>query len=205
MKYNLRLNIKTISIAERLLNKSYSEFSHDSEEELTILLYAMVLANNNEVFTLVQFKKLIFNEKIKKEMLSEAEKALLFIAQFNNSDKETSTNSESNTSDDMKIGDVANVLITNGVDAHYVMYEMNLYEMEGLMKQISEMKKERLEEGRLWAYYSVLPHTQGIKEPSDLIVFPWERDENIRLSEMYLERDLERFNEFMEKGIDYTK
>ena len=209
MNYRLRLNIKAISLAEKMLGKSYSEFNHESEEENIVLLYAMVLANNDDVFTLDNFKKLIANEKIYADMMKEAERALLFVGQFSkeqavSGNEQAVSGNEQAVSGKPYISDLANAFIMNGVNAHYVMYEMDLYEMEGLAKQIDFMKKERLEEGRLWAFYNVLPHTDKIKKPSDLIMFDWEKENEKKIAEMDIERDLERFARFMGDNLNFT-
>lgn len=200
MKYNLKLNIKAISIAERLLGKPYNEFDHDSEKDAEILLYAMLAANNSDVFTLGDFKKLIANEKIANEMMKEVEKAVLFTAQFNNSTPPLNPLPKGEgewSGKDTPISEIADILIMQGVDAHYVMYEMDLYEIEGLIARLGEIKKERAEEGRLWTFYGVLPHTKGLNKPSDLIMFEWEAEDEKKIAEAALERDLEAFNRFM--------
>ena len=68
---------------------------------------------------------------------------------------------------------------TFGLDAHFVLYEMKLFEIGDYLKAIDEHKKEQMERDRLWTFYTILPHVdhKKLKKPQDLMPFPWEKEE----------------------------
>ena len=96
------------------------------------------------------------------------------------------------------MGDLAALLITFGLDAHFVLYEMKLFEIGDYLKAIDEHKKEQMERDRLWTFYTVMPHVdlKKIKSPQDLMPFPWEREQLEKDALEQLEKDKDMFNKF---------
>ena len=60
----IKLNIKSIITAEKLLNKPFGKFDLENTEEWLTLVYSTIISNNEETFTLETFKKTIGAKKV---------------------------------------------------------------------------------------------------------------------------------------------
>lgn len=191
-----KLNLQAIRVAERLLKKPFDEFDLTDEETILTLMYAMVSENNDEVMTFDQFKSILNMGKIGIKVQRAVSDEMAYIDQFKEevSDKEEKA---------PYMGDLAALLITFGLDAHFVLYEMKLFEIGDYIKAIDEHKKEQMERDRMNTFYSILPHVdhKKIKKPQDIYPFPWEMEqlENDALEQ--LEKDKDMFNKFMNSTI----
>lgn len=186
-----KLNLQAIRVAERLLKKPFGEFDMTDEETVLTLMYAMVSENNDKVFTLKRFPDILEMGKIRKQIHDAVLDEMAYIDQFKEevSDKEEKA---------PYMGDLAALLITFGLDAHFVLYEMKLFEIGDYIKAIDEHKKEQMERDRLWTFYTILPHIdqKKIKSPQDLMPFPWEREQLEKDALEQLEKDKDMFNKF---------
>lgn len=186
-----KLNLQAIRVAERLLKKPFGEFDLTDEETILTLMYAMVSENNDEVMTFDQFKSILDMGKIGIKVQRAVSDEMAYIDQFKEevSDKEEKA---------PYMGDLAALLITFGLDAHFVLYEMKLFEIGDYLKAIDEHKKEQMERDRLWTFYTVMPHVdlKKIKSPQDLMPFPWEREQLEKDALEQLEKDKDMFNKF---------
>lgn len=186
-----KLNLQAIRVAERLLKKPFGEFDLSDEETVLTLMYAMVSENNDEVMTFGQFKSILDMGKIGIKVQRAVSDEMAYIDQFKEevSDKEEKA---------PYMGDLAALLITFGLDAHFVLYEMKLFEIGDYLKAIDEHKKEQMERDRLWTFYTILPHIdqKKIKSPQDLMPFPWEREQLEKDALEQLEKDKDMFNKF---------
>lgn len=186
-----KLNLQAIRVAERLLKKPFGEFDLTDEETILTLMYAMVSENNDEVMTFDQFKSILNMGKIGIKVQRAVSDEMAYIDQFKEevSDKEEKA---------PYMGDLAALLITFGLDAHFVLYEMKLFEIGDYIKAIDEHKKEQMERDRLWTFYTVMPHVdlKKIKSPQDLMPFPWEREQLEKDALEQLEKDKDMFNKF---------
>ena len=191
-----KLNLQAIRVAERLLKKPFGEFDLTDEETVLTLMYAMVSENNDEVMTFDQFKSILDMGKIGMKVQRAVSDEMAYIDQFKEevSDKEEKA---------PYMGDLAALLITFGLDAHFVLYEMKLFEMGDYLKAIDEHKKEQIERDRLWTFYTILPHVdhKKLRKPQDLMPFPWEKDQIEKDALEQLKKDEEMFNKFMKSTI----
>lgn len=191
-----KLNLQAIRVAERLLKKPFGEFDLTDEETVLTLMYAMVSENNDEVMTFDQFKSILNMGKIGIKVQRAVSDEMAYIDQFKEevSDKEEKA---------PYMGDLAALLITFGLDAHFVLYEMKLFEIGDYLKAIDEHKKEQMERDRLWTFYTILPHVdhKKLKKPQDLMPFPWEKEEIEKEALEQLKKDEEMFNKFMKSTI----
>lgn len=191
-----KLNLQAIRVAERLLKKPFGEFDLTDEETILTLMYAMVSENNDEVMTFDQFKSILNMGKIGIKVQRAVSDEMAYIDQF----KEEVSGKEEKAP---YMGDLAALLITFGLDAHFVLYEMKLFEIGDYIKAIDEHKKEQMERDRMNTFYSILPHVdhKKIKKPQDIYPFPWEMEqiENDALEQ--LEKDKDMFNKFMNSTI----
>jgi hypothetical protein len=191
-----KLNLQAIRVAERLLKKPFGEFDLTDEETILTLMYAMVSENNDEVMTFDQFKSILNMGKIGIKVQRAVSDEMAYIDQFKEevSDKEEKA---------PYMGDLAALLITFGLDAHFVLYEMKLFEIGDYIKAIDEHKKEQMERDRMNTFYSILPHVdhKKIKKPQDIYPFPWEMEQIEKDALEQLEKDKDMFNKFMNSTL----
>lgn len=191
-----KLNLQAIRVAEKLLKKPFGEFDLTDEETILTLMYAMVSENNDEVMTFDQFKSILNMGKIGVKVQRAVSDEMAYIDQFKEevSDKEEKA---------PYMGDLAALLITFGLDAHFVLYEMKLFEIGDYIKAIDEHKKEQMERDRMNTFYSILPHVdhKKIKKPQDIYPFPWEMDQIEKDALEQLEKDKDMFNKFMNSTL----
>lgn len=191
-----KLNLQAIRVAERLLKKPFGEFDLTDEETVLTLMYAMVSENNDEVMTFDQFKSILNMGKIGIKVQRAVSDEMAYIDQFKEevSDKEEKV---------PYMGDLAALLITFGLDAHFVLYEMKLFEIGDYIKAIDEHKKEQMERDRMNTFYAILPHVdhKKIKKPQDIYPFPWELEQLEKDALEQLEKDKDMFNKFMNSTI----
>ena len=186
----MKLNLKSIMTAEKLLNKPLSDFDLSDEKDLKALIYSVYVVNE-KVFTMNDFDNL-WNLKTEREkMMNFITTQIQYVQQF-------SLPSDDNA-EKVFIGNLVNRLIaTRRVDQSYILNDMQVWELGDLLKAAEEVVTEEMEQKRLWAYLTVLPHIAGkkIKKPQDLITFPWEAEECAKEKQEQLERDKEMFEKF---------
>lgn len=180
-KRELAFNFKAIMMFEKLSGVSYFDLT---DENYVFLIYAMYMVKHP--YTYMQFMDFIKifgnNKKVTKQMITEFGEYMEYLKQYSDTTPKTEEKDEGETEEKTKqtITDIVAYLITScGIDPHYVMYEMELWEIEPYMKCAERKKKEELESERLWTYLNISPHidTKKCKSPEKLIPFPWEKEE----------------------------
>ena len=189
----IKLNIKSIITAEKLLGKSFGQFNLEDAEEWLILSYAMVVSNNEETFTLDTFRKLTKNKRMMSEIIQGIKKEFEYIEQFNGKE-EVKTDGQS----DISITEVAGMMIANGIEPAFV-YEMRTTEITDILQAIEDRKKEKMESDRFWTYFVMAPHidTKKVKSPEALITFPWEMAEKKNKQDVDFEKAKANFEKFI--------
>lgn len=185
-----KLNLQAIRVTEKLLKKPFGKFDLNDEETILTLMYGMVSENNDEVMTLRNFKSILEMKKMGARIQSAVADELSYIDQFKGEVGEET--------DPPYMGDLAALLIAYGLDAHFVLYEMKLFEVGDYLKAIDEKKRDQMESDRLWTFCTILPHVNGekIKSPQDLMPFPWEIEEIEKNRLEQLQKDEEMFYKF---------
>lgn len=202
-KRELTFNFKTMMMFEKLSGQSYFKIS---EENYVYMLYAMYMAKHPETYMTVMDFANIFgnNKKVTKQMLKEFGELMDYTKQYmENSNKELKKGKDGKE-DESTITDIAMYLITVcGVDPHYVMYEMELWEIEPYMKFAERNKREELEQQRLWTYMGVMPHidTKKCKSPDKLLTFPWEVENHKEKTEKELKNNEYAIKNMIGKSI----
>lgn len=195
----MKLNLQTIRIAEQLLGKPFGEFELTSEKDADMLVYSLLVSNSEENFSHSTYKHL--SKKVKAKALKQLTSDFSFLEQF--SKEETESKSKP-----AYMGEIAATLIMEGMDAHYVLYEMGLFELKDYLAALDTKIKNKFENSRLWTFYSILPHVDAkkLKSPKDLFLFPWEVEEEEKTRTEELEKGIEIFEKFMRsKPIRYGK
>ena len=182
--YDMKLTIKSICMFERMSGKSFFRMSDD---DMMMLLYCTFFTSNNVEINYGAFVRLLEVEEIAKWAISKYTDLLDVIKQFQSNAEVVDEPVSGTEENKLTVTDLATSLIVDyHLDAHYVMYEMDLWEIEPMYRACDTNVKRRYEEERLWTYIGVMPHIDGkkIKGPGDLIPFPWEDKKGKAMEEL---------------------
>ena len=204
MNYNIKLNIKSIIKFEQLTNKPFSLIDYTSEEDVSKLLYCIVLSNNDCQFTYSQFLQLLDSKKISKNLFEQFQTVCEVFNQFKNTGTE-----EENTRDTVEgkesrgtyVKDLAALLvIQGGLDVNYVLNELSLNDIPLYIQALNDKQRERMEEQRLWTFISILPHVDSkkLKTPADLYPIPWELKEKEIEREKHVEEGVKMLDNILD-------
>lgn len=185
----MKLTIRSIITAEKLLNKPFSDFDLSVEEDLKALIYSVYVVSE-KVFTLKDFQSLWDLKSERAKMMKFITTQLEYVQQFAE---------EGEASGKVWITDLVNRLIaTRRVEQSYILNDMWIWELNDILKASEDAVKEEMEEKRYWAFLTIMPHVDSkkINKPQDLITFAWEAEkiEAERLAQ--LEQDEEMFYKF---------
>ena len=190
--YKLRLNIKSCCLYEQITGKNFLKIN--SEEDVIVLVYCCLVTNNPSLLmTYKVFQTLMADKKVSKWLTREYEKISEFNAQIKT---QPVTEPEKPKKDDeekveLNMTDIASALIVrHGVDAHYVMYEMELWEIQPYFNAADIQRKNDLITQRFWTYLTIAPNinTKKVKSPEELVPFEWEEKKEDKIKKK-LERD----------------
>lgn len=204
MKYNIKLTIKSIIRTEQMLGKPFNDIDYGNESEVLTLFYCSALSNNPERFTFDEFKQIASNDRQYRNIISEFEKESKIAAQFSDKSPDAGIPVSENKSKQY-ISDLAGVLIMSGVSAEYVLNEMELNDLSFLIKAYDAKRKEEMEQQRMWTFYYILPHVdpKKIKSPTDIHIFPWEKEERQKEAERIIQENKDEFLKFMSGGFNH--
>lgn len=177
----LKLTLRSIILFEKMVGHSFFDLR---DEEIPQLIYCVVRSNNSFNYKFSVFEGMLNNKKFAETVVTEFMKIFDLVQELMAFNKiEQPINNEQPKEGEEKpenpmVADLASRLIAIvGVDAHYVMDEMELWEMQDLFKSYEEKEHCRLEEKRLWTYFNLMPHVSKKNfKPTDIITFSWEKD-----------------------------
>ena len=83
------------------------------------------------------------------------------------------------------------LVIDYGMDAKYVMYEMDIWEIEEYFEAVNTHIRKEMELERFWTYIKILPHidSKKCKSPEALVPFDWERETRKKKAEQELKNN----------------
>lgn len=206
-KYDLKLNIKSLVLFERLTKTSFQNFN-GTIEQIIPLLYCMLVANNTFKETYENTIKYLFSdEKFLKVLSDKLEKLLKYEEQFNasieNIIKENAV--ELNVEKENKaifISQLIPILVSDcNLDINYIMNEMNYTEIDSYISYRDTKYKSYLEEKRLFTYLSIIPHIDTKKcSMQQLLPFDWEIEHKKEQGLKTIEQDKHKLDEFLKSG-----
>lgn len=204
MKYNIKLNIKAIIRTEQLLSKPFAEIDYTNPDELLKLLYCAVLVGNDVTFTFDEFCEITENQKLPSQMIREIGKYNEVLAQFTKSAESMAAGSDGRPP---YMKELAGMLVMSGLDAGYVLNEMELSDIPVFAAAIEKKKREDMEAARLWMFLSVAPHidTKRIGTAEDYFPFPWEIERQRKEAQEATLRDYEMAERFFQEGMNIFK
>lgn len=196
IKYQ-RYTIKMIIRWEQLVKKPFCKIDYSNKEDLEKLLYVMNIDNMKESYTYPVFQTALSNDKIFKDLLSDIEHISIISSQFQEPVKQGDTSVDEDSS--CFVSEIVSALIMEGLDAHYAMEEMELYDLSMYVQACNKKKKERMESERLWTYMSILPHVDGkkLRSAQEMYPFPWEIQEMKEKAEAEIKANESEFKKFI--------
>lgn len=193
----MRLTIRRIIKWEQLNQKPFSSLNYSDEDDIVSLFYVCKLPDEADI-SLSEFKKNLTEASLD-EMIKKFEKQMLIDSQFQPVSKKDIE--ESKDSDPVYIKDLVPMLVMNGLDVHFALDEMGLFDIPIYLKAYDQRMKNNLESSRLWAFIQVLPHlSKNIKTPQDLYPFSWEIEEQKEKTMKETEKGISVFEAFMNSG-----
>lgn len=181
--FKMDLTIKSICLFERMTGKTIFSMG-EGEDDILHLLYSSFISSNpeNGRITYNVFKAMVkSNPKVAEWIMGKYKDIMDVLTPLMNSSKKDDDGDDGNKGEGtMNVTDMATSLIIDyGVDAHYVMYEMSLWELYPFYDTAAAHMRNHLEEQRLWTYIGIAPHIDGkkIKSPQDILPFAWEEKE----------------------------
>ena len=172
------LNIRSICYFEKLTNKSFFTMG---EDDIFDMFYSIYMANNpDKKMRREVFMGIIEREDIFSWMMGKYLDAAKIWSQFKDVYVEENKDKDNGNVQVSKMCDyVSTLIIEYGVDAHYIYYEMDMWEIAQLFDAIDNKVKRDLEMQRFWTYLNICPHidSKKVKSPEQLIPFEWEKEE----------------------------
>ena len=211
-KYTIKLNLKSCCLYEQLSGKSFFKLGNDVEDVI-LLMYASLITNNPSLLmTLNTFRVLIGDKKVSKwisdtyQTIAECNAQLKGIQ--TTFEEENDEQAPEVDGDELTINDVATSLIMqHKLDAHYVMYEMALWEIKPLLQCAENCKRAEMVEKRMWTYLTIMPHIDAkkCKSPEKLLPFAWEKELIKKNAEKELKNNLHAIKGMIGKKFDWIK
>lgn len=191
------ITIKNLIRFEQLRKKSFFLIDYTDEEDVTALLY--VTSGMSDTYTLKTYEELLKNGTwLKKEQARlEAESALA--GQYQQiKDKEDAESKEETQTLESIISD----LVAGGIDPDWLYNKMDLCDLPSIIESFTNRERSRLEEKRLFTAITVMPHVKGIKDPKQILTFPWEKvHESKKLTEEERLKAETVFKDFLKNGL----
>lgn len=196
----MRLTISAIIKWEQLNQKPFSTMNYTNENDIVSLFY--VCSPDMEKTTLSDFKKNLSDDSIK-IMIADFDRQMQIASQYQPVQKKESSKTEK--SDPVYIKDLVPLLIMEGLDVHYALDKMELYDISLFLNAYEQRNRNNLELSRLWTFMQLSPHlSKQIKSPKDLIPFRWEIEKEAEITKEETEKGISVFEAFMKSGNQTT-
>lgn len=169
------MKLKTLLRWEQLRAKPYAALDHTDADDFDALLYVRALeAGSARGYTLDTFRRTLQKApQMYERQVDALRREMAVMAQFiPDAKKQTDTPDEPS-----RMADTAAFLMAEGIDAHFVMEELEMPDIPALIDACRHRRQEQMEAARLWTWLGILPHTGTRRFPNgprDLLRFPWE-------------------------------
>ena len=211
-KYVVKVNIKTMCAYEAFTGKPF--LAIETEEDVIKLFYCSFVVNNSEFADMDYETFCIFftNPAIAQWFTKKYEKLGVFAAQFKSEmswdgDAEETGDAQGNDSKAFYMTEAAaGMIVRMGIDAHYVMYEMEQWEIAEYFSMMKDVNREKLSWDRLFTYLEVVPHVgKKLGSPEKMLPFPWEEGQRKRKAEKALKENEHAIKTLIGKKLDFIK
>ena len=177
-KYKFKMNIKACCLYEQITGKNFLKLGPD--DDVLALVYCCLVANNPSLMmTYKVFQTLMEDKKVSNWISKEYKRITDYNAQIKpvEAPKKEDKKKDDEEPEEITMTDVAATLIIRyGMDAQYVMYEMELWEIQPYLNAADIQRKNDLITQRFWTYLTIAPNinTKKVKSPEELVAFEWE-------------------------------
>lgn len=208
--YDIKLNIKSIVLYEKLTKQPFSDFS-SNQQQISALIYSMLCANNRD-FTVTYndcIEVLFSDEKFMLDLCYRLETIMKFEEQFfqaelkNIQEKETTITKEgAEKKEGTFIYKLIPILVYDcNLDVNYVLNEMHYSEIPDYIKHKEDVEKVGLIEKRLFTYLTMLPHinSKKVKSPSDILPFDFEIEAKSKKAAAEVNKNQDKLMKFLEQ------
>lgn len=201
MDVKIKLNIKACCLFEHMTGKSF--FRCSTPDDILHILYAMYVVSNDSTITYDLFTSMLENKKLAKAFIGEYNSICKYLEQMNLNEQISSYNQgkEPEEGAETTITQLATSLIVqHHMDANYVMYKMEIWEIIPYFQVADNMRKMELIDKRFWTYMQIMPHidTKKVKTPEKLFQFDFEKAENNDKIKKDLEEKTQAIKQFFE-------
>ena len=204
----MRISLKQIIRWEQLRRKTFNAFDTAVADDVIALMYVTSKPSDIDDSLFDTYKE-VASEKpaLVKKHADEIGRYFAYINQFAEKAPEEpidpmALKSEEPVDDSkVSISEVAMNLLYSGVNAQYLMDDVELCDLPMLARGSESAMRRKLEDHRLWTFLMVSPYLDSsCKKTTDLYPFPWEEegksvivsDEDLQMAESILSENKER-------------
>lgn len=190
----IRMSIRSAVMFEALSGKKFSSALKD-QADLLILMYCAFVCSTGIEISMDAFADMLENEKFSKKLTRDLKRLQRFTEQFQGKNVEESDNNKPENVEEVSITEMVDKLIFYyGVDAKYVLEDMQLWELNHFMKGAEDQYKEKMEEQRLWTFLQVAPQIdlKKCKSPEKFLPLPWDEKDRKTKKNKELEAETEK-------------
>ena len=208
-KYKIKLNIASAKLFERMTDKSFYEME---DLDILILAYCCLVANNEFFIPYESFLEIMKNRKIAVWIENEMEKIGNYLKDILKLNEETDGSEQKNNekTEKPKLSDLSSdLIISYGMDPHYVNYEMPIYELDIYYKAAERKYHADIEERRLFSYLDNMSNFKKKMKLEEYLPLPWETERkkkkaehDIRFNREAIINTFKKMNENGERGND---
>lgn len=206
--FMMKITIRQIIRWEQLRKKTFNEFDTSVDDDVIALMYvtSKPFEINDSLFETYKDVALEKPELVKKHA-DDIGRYFGYINQFSEKAPEEpidpmALKSEEPVDDSkVSISEVAMNLLYSGVDARYLMDDVELCDLPMLARGSESAMRRKLEDHRLWTFLMVSPYLDSsCKKTTDFYPFPWEEEgkhvivsgEDLQMAESILSENKER-------------
>lgn len=186
------MNLKACCLYEQMTGKNFLKMG--SDDDVMMLVYCCLVVNNPSLLmTYKVFQTLITDKKVSMWIAKEYGKISEFNSQLKvpEEPQKEEKKKEDDEPEEITMTDVvSSLIIRHGMDAHYVMYEMDLWEIQPYLNAADIKRKSELITQRFWTYLTIAPNinTKKVKSPEEMVPFEWEEKKEDKIKKK-LEKD----------------
>lgn len=173
------MKLKTLLRWEQLRSKPYATLDPADPADFEALLYVQALdAGTARGHTLDTFRRTLQKApQLYERQVDALRREMETIAQFIPATEPSSAEPPATDTPPAPLAETAAFLVAEGMDAHFVLEELEMPDIATFINAYRQRRQERMEASRLWTWLGILPHT-GTRHfpngPRDLFRFPWE-------------------------------
>lgn len=206
-EYKLKLNIASAKLFERIASKSFYDMV---DEDILMLAYCCLVANNDFFISYETFLGMLGNRKIALWVEKEMERMGDFLKDIIKIETEQEAGGDGTKVENPRISDLAaDLVVSYGMNPHYVDYEMPIYELDIYYKAAERRFHAELEEKRMFSYLSNMANFKKKMKLEEYLPLPWEietkkkkAEEELRFNREAILNTFKKMNGYGERGND---